>query len=351
MSNQTPHVAVVFGTRPEWIKVEPVINALKDEGVDVVPVFSGQHKDLIGDFEQAVPDPDVNEYGVSALDVGLQKRIGVITHSIPHGTTHILVQGDTTTALAGALVGFNNKILVGHIEAGMRSNNYDHPYPEEMYRCLISQIADYHFCPTNDEYMNLLHAKAGSKKFVVGNTVLDGLPDPTGDPIDNLNVYVTLHRRENHEILELWYERIIRMANEYPELLITMIGHPNPHVTDALKAFKEDFDSSGVRIIDPVSRDEMIKMIQRSRFLITDSGGLQEECSYLKRKCIVCRDVTERPQAVNKTSFLTTPNNFYEVFKQVHYNPTPIKHMCPFGGGTASKKIAKILADEGVDKV
>jgi UDP-N-acetylglucosamine 2-epimerase len=251
--------------------------------------------------------------------------------------THVLVQGDTTSALAVALSAFNHKIKVIHLEAGLRTYNNENPYPEEQNRRLISQITDIHLCPTHLSRANLEDERILGEKFLVGNTVLDNLL-PYKDKCKYTNkILVTMHRRENHHWIKDWFVEINSLASRFPEYEFILPIHPNPNVQ------KYRGELTNVSVINPLPYKEMLELLVKTRLVITDSGGLQEECSYFNKKCLVCRTVTERPESLSKSSFIVkSPKNLINVF-ETHIDDYKIDYICPFGDGYAAEKILKAL--------
>lgn len=326
---------IAFGTRPEWIKVKPVIDKIKGK-IPFKLVCTGQHNSLI--------DNSLSNYDVSYLNITDEttNRLDSIIISILHQidkylnhVTHVMVQGDTTSAFAVALAAFHRRIKIIHLEAGLRSWDKDNPYPEEFNRISIGAMADIHLCPTAECKENLRKIKSHTSVVtVVGNTVLDNLVDiqPT---ISNI-VFVTLHRRENIRFIRDWFEAINKLAIDHPELEFVFPMHPNPEIR------KHKDILTNVKVIDPLPYDQCIDYIAKCGLVITDSGGLQEESSFLKKKCIVCRKTTERTEGEYIFSELCyDPSMLANIF-----NDTKIELVddtCPYGDGKSSEKILNIL--------
>tara|TARA_Y100000310_G_scaffold344008_1_gene454516 strand:+ start:1847 stop:2548 length:702 start_codon:yes stop_codon:yes gene_type:complete len=233
------------------------------------------------------------------------------------------------------LAAFNKDKKIIHLEAGLRTYSRNHPYPEEIYRQCISRLADVNLCPTNLSKNNLTTEKVTGETFVVGNTVLDNLINL--ETSYNTEILVTLHRRENHSILNKWFLEIEKIANENATLSFVFISHPNPNVQKHLGIFKK------VEVIDPLDHDSFIKRMAECRFLITDSGGLQEEASFLNKKIIVCRQYTERPEGLYTFSHLC--KNPEELARLVDSAKSNFKtnSPSPFGDGKAVEKILQVL--------
>lgn len=326
---------IAFGTRPELIKIKPVIDAIKGK-IPFKLLCTGQHNSLI--------DSSLVDYNVSYLNIRDEttNRLDSIITSTLHQideyleyVTHIMVQGDTTSAFAVALAAFHRKIKIIHLEAGLRSWNKDNPYPEEFNRISIGSMADIHLCPTEQCKENLRKIKSNdSKIFVVGNTVLDNLIN-IQPSISNI-VFVTMHRRENIRVMKEWFEAINKIAIHHPELEFIFPMHPNPEI----RRHKDIL--THVKIFDPLPYDKCIEYIAKCGLVITDSGGLQEESAFFKKKCIVCRKTTERTEGEY-------------IFSQLCYEPSMLHYIfngttmalvdaqCPYGDGKSSNRILKIL--------
>ena len=325
---------ISFGTRPEYIKIKPILSALRGR-ISYKVLFTGQHPDLVSNLQEDVITLNVVD-GPNRLD-----SIVASVMSQGHvfdGIDSVMVQGDTTSAFAIALAAFHRKIKVIHLEAGLRTYDKQQPYPEEFNRQAISRIADLHLCPTETSKRNLTNEKTEGRIEVTGNTVLDNLrslkPEYTN------KVVVTMHRRENHQDLQQWFEQIDNLAKENQDLEFIIPLHPNPAVQKHKSLFKY------VKVVKPMEYNEFTDLLAKSRFVITDSGGLQEETSFLQKKCIVCRKKTERLEGVNTFAFMCfEPKGLKGVFDEVNFNHVPIGD-CPYGDGYAAEKILEILEDE-----
>jgi UDP-N-acetylglucosamine 2-epimerase (non-hydrolysing) len=324
-------ILLCFGTRPEYIKFKPLIKKMNGS-VEYKTLFTGQHKHLLKDvsFDYEL---EIKE-GNNRLDAIFQSVLNSIKFS---EFDSVMVQGDTATAYAVALSAFNHQCPVIHLEAGMRTYDKQSPYPEEVYRQCISRIADVHLAPSEYEKNILIDEKCGGDIWVVGNTVLDNL---LGQEIShNNNVLVTLHRRENHHLVEDYFKKFSELAEKHPDLNFILPIHPNPNV------YKHKELLQGITVIEPLPYDEMINTISTCRFIISDSGGIQEEASFLKKKVIVCRDNTERVLTVNKNCFLCkSPNELEDMVKDIR-DDYVVYDECPYGDGHASERIIKIIGE------
>jgi UDP-N-acetylglucosamine 2-epimerase (non-hydrolysing) len=326
-------ILVAFGTRPEWLKIKPLINQFKIDDIKYKLFFTGQHTDLLKDVEV---DFRLNQENL--CENRLNSIIAnVLTHNLPTYFTHVLVQGDTSSAFAAALWAFNNQIKIIHLEAGLRTNNLEHPYPEEANRQLISRIADIHLCATYKNKYSLNQENITNRKYVyvVGNTVLDNIFHI--ETTYGNKVLVTLHRRENHDIIEKWFEEIDNIAKEYSDLEFILPIHPNPNVLKHKDIFKY------VKVVDPLSHKELINILKDCKFTITDSGGIQEEASFLNKKIIICRETTEREECLAHHGVLcVSPSDLNNHVKEI-INNYEVNVPCPFGNGQSSEMITKIL--------
>lgn len=332
-------ILISCGTRPEWIKIKPLVEKL-DGLIPFKLLCTGQHQSLI--------DSTINKYPVEYLTISDgENRLDSIINSVLNNASsifkdicYVIVQGDTTSAFAIALAAFNRQLKVIHLEAGLRSWNKDHPYPEEFNRIAISTLADIHLCPTKQSKENLRYiASQNSTSYVVGNTVLDNLIDisPT---LENL-VLITLHRRENIKIMDDWFRAINQLAIENSHIKFIFPMHPNPEIQ------KHKHLLTHVNVIDPISYDECVDYLSRCCLVITDSGGLQEESSFLKKKCIVCRQTTERTEGEYLFSWLCyEPSHLYNLFNTTKRELVNLP--CPYGDGKASDRIKNILESYNV---
>lgn len=336
------NILIVFGTRPEYLKIEPLVKELTKRNLKFTTFFTGQHKDLVNNTTFNL---DVKLFSVESLHSknrltsllsGVIDNVGSFLNENPE-ITHVLVQGDTTSALGGALAAMNSKVKVIHLEAGLRTYDFENPYPEEYNRQLISKIADIHLCGTLDNMINLRNEYISGDIHIVGNTILDSLVDYLPDVENTNKILVTLHRRENHDKIDKWFNQVNILAKMFADYEFILPLHPNPNV------LKHKNILTHVNVIEPLDHDKFLKLLIKCKLVISDSGGIQEECSFFKKKVIVCRKITERPESVGKTSVLCPePNLLIEMFKN-HIDKDISNSVCPYGDGTSSKKIVSIL--------
>lgn len=327
-------ILITYGTRPEWIKINPLINEMEKQGISYKIIFTGQHKTISnGKFDYYL---DGIDYGSNRLDNIIMNCMN-IPDEFYKDITHVLVQGDTTSVIGVALSAMHRKITVIHLEAGLRTYDIENPYPEEYNRRMVSTIANLHLCPTELNKLNLESEKVLGDVYVVGNTALDNLVEYKDKCEYENKILVTLHRRENHDIIDEWFSKINQLAINHPKLEFILPLHPNPNVQ------KHKDLLSNVKVINPLPHNELLEILIKTRLVITDSGGIQEECSFFNKKCIVCREITERPEANGLTNFLVNcPENLEIVFNQLVMD-YKCDFISPFGDGKASFKICEII--------
>jgi len=323
-----------YGTRPEWIKLKPILDKAKDHRLPHKIVFTSQHEDL------AWQQFDSKLY----MDEG-QNRLDSIISSILNrdhifmGIDYVMVQGDTTSAFAMALAAFHRQIPVIHLEAGLRTYDMDNPYPEEFNRQAISRIAVVHFCPTKDELDNLVLERASGKMYITGNTVLDNLLEYKHKTCYSDKVLITFHRRENHKVVPEYFQAFSELALTNQNLEFILPLHLNPNVKKHKNKLK------GIKVVDPLPYEKLLDLMCEVKLIISDSGGIQEEASFLDKKVIVCRKKTERTASLGTHSFLAdSPGKVKKLFDEFKTN-YEIAAGCPYGDGHASDKIMEILAN------
>jgi len=323
------NILLCFGTRPEWLKIKPLIKELDNYKL----LFTGQHPDLLKDIKV--------DYRITIgnSDNRLDQLISDCLLQFPEGDfDSVLVQGDTASAFACAVAAFNKQKKIYYLEAGLRSYNLEHPYPEEGYRQMIARISDVNLCPTELSRDNLIDEKVNGICHVVGNTVLDNLLEYKNKCEYTNKVLVTLHRRENHHWMDEWFTELNNIAKENPDLEFILPIHPNPNVQ------KHRDLLTHVNVIEPLSHTELLKLLVKVKFLISDSGGLQEEGSFFNKKVIVCRKTTERPEGIDTGHLYMceSPKELSLLFEVINKDYS-VSSECPYGDGMSSKKIKKLL--------
>jgi UDP-N-acetylglucosamine 2-epimerase (non-hydrolysing) len=334
MKNKLP-ILICFGTRPEWLKVKPLIDSMNKKEYKLL--FTGQHEDLLKDVRVDFTVSIEETFRHTRLD---SIMIGCMEHFPNYKFSGVLVQGDTASAFACALAAYHRGIKIYYMEAGLRSYDLENPYPEEGYRQMIARLADINFAPTQLSADNLTVERVKGIVHIVGNTVLDNLMKYEKG-IYGDTILVTMHRRENHHWLDEWFREINALAILYPNLKFILPIHPNPNVQ------KWKHLLHNVDVVEPLSHDETINILRDCKLVITDSGGLQEEGSFFNKKVIVCRKTTERPEGI-QTGHLymcEEPTKLKQLFGELEKN-SYICEPCPYGDGKAAEKIKKILDAE-----
>lgn len=326
-------ILISFGTRPEFIKIKPLIEAFKGK-IPFKLLFTGQHVDLLSNVEGDIHKLTIED-GSNRLDSIVSSMMN--NDAVFDGVDAVLVQGDTTSVFAVALAAFHRKIKVIHLEAGLRTYNKNHPYPEEFNRRAVSVMADIHLSPTELCTDNLLKERVDGKVFTVGNTVLDNLVDI--EPKYTNKIVITMHRRENHHIIPEWFAAFDKLALENPQYEFIIPLHPNPNVQKHKDLLKH------VKVVDPMQYAEFIQLLSEARLVITDSGGLQEESSFFNKKCIVCREATERVEGMGTFAFMSSPDKIESDFYSMIDDYIP-DDTCPYGDGHSAERITNILLEE-----
>ena len=356
-----PRVTIVLGTRPEAIKLAPVIQEFRAcKSLETRVVLTGQHREMVSQV--------MDLFGLSAdLDLNLMTPRQTLTHvtcaalqglrddfqAFPPNL--VLVQGDTTTAFAAALSAFYEQIPVGHVEAGLRTDNLLDPFPEEANRRLISQIAHLHFAPTKQSEANLQASGVVGRVLLTGNTVIDALlrmseraPTLSDLSIDwdtQRVILATVHRRENWgERLKNIADGMLRVLDSHPDTVLLLPLHRNPTVREPLQELLGNHPR--VVLTEPLDYDRLVAAMKGCTLLLTDSGGLQEEAPALGKPVLVLRETTERPEAVEAgTARLvgTDPTTIHREASLLLENSEAYNSMAkavnPFGDGQASGRI------------
>lgn len=336
-------ILIIAGTRPEEIKTYKLVSTLKKSLIPVLYAFTGQHQNLFDKTKYDLIYTIPNENNLNRLDSIVLNNVsnfGKLFSEYPQ-IKYVMVQGDTTSALSVALSAFHHGIKVIHLESGLRTYDNENPYPEEVNRRIIANIASIHLCPTKQNYDNLINENILGDKYIVGNTALDNLLEYKNKTSDENIVLITLHRRENHDIIDKWFSEINKIAKKYDRIKFILPLHPNPNIQ------KHKGLLINVEIINPLQHNDLLELLIKCKLVITDSGGLQEECSFLQKKCIVCRKVTERPEALGISSHLVPfPADLEKCFIEMVNKDETIKNNnndCPFGNGYSCEIISEIL--------
>ena len=358
-------IMLVFGTRPEAIKMCPLVKELKARKMfQTVVCVTGQHREMLEQVLEAfhvVPDYNLSvmkkQQDLFDITVGILGKMKEVLQK--ESPDVVLVHGDTSTAFAAALACFYLQIPVGHVEAGLRTYDMHSPYPEEFNRQAVSIVTQYHFAPTMQARDNLLkEGKEPSKIWVTGNTVIDSLrttvrkdyvhPELEWAKGSKL-IFITAHRRENlGEPMYHMFRAIRRVLEEHPQVKALYPIHMNPAVREAAKKELEGCDR--MHIIEPINVIECHNLMARAYLILTDSGGIQEEAPSLGKPVLVMRDTTERPEGIQAGTLKlagTEEHTIYQKFKELREDKQTYDAMAkannPYGDGHASKRIADIL--------
>jgi UDP-N-acetylglucosamine 2-epimerase (non-hydrolysing) len=358
-------VVTVFGTRPEAIKMCPLVKELKNrEKMETVVCVTGQHREMLDSVLEVfgiIPDYDLNimkknQTLFEVTTLVLTRFREVLEKEKPDV---ILVHGDTTTAYAAALAGFYLQIPIGHVEAGLRTYDIFSPYPEEMNRRSIGIMASYHFAPTQVSKENLLREGTDSKKiFLTGNTVIDSMKTTVKECYDHeeLNwsegsrmILITAHRRENLGVpMENMFSAIRKIIDEFTDVKAIYPVHLNPSVRKKAEEYLGGCDR--IHLIEPMDVLDFHNFLSRCYLVLTDSGGIQEEAPGLGKPVLVMRDTTERPEGVASGTLRlvgTKEKQIYESFRQLLTDKNEYKKMSqasnPYGDGNACSRIADVL--------
>ena len=376
---------LVFGTRPEAIKMAPLVKEFEKypETYKTIVCVTGQHREMLDQvlkIFEVVPDYDLNimKQGQDLYDVTARVLTGMRDVFKEIKPDVVLVHGDTTTSTAAALAAFYQQIPVGHVEAGLRTHNIYSPWPEEMNRQITGRIATYNFAPTKLSERNLIEEKAMGEIYVTGNTVIDALHAVVGKlntneelkkeqdkilrdagyDVNRLKdgkklVLITGHRRENFGDGFINMCTAIRdLKNKYPEVDFVYPMHLNPNVRKPIhEVFGEDLSNLGnMFFIEPLQYLEFVYLMEKSTIVLTDSGGIQEEAPGLGKPVLVMRDTTERPEALEAGTVKLVGTNYDKIVTEVsmlldnkEYYDTMSKAVNPYGDGLACGRIVECL--------
>lgn len=360
-------VMTVFGTRPEAIKMAPLVKELeKNPQIESIVCVTAQHRQMLDQVLEIFdikPDYDLDIMKDRQTLIGITTKVlegldGVLKEAKPD---IVLVHGDTSTTFVGALAAFYNQIPVGHVEAGLRTYDKYSPFPEEMNRCLTGRIADLHFSPTISNRNNLLKENISDDDiFITGNTVIDALKTTVSadyklcTSMDNVDfskrvILVTAHRRENlGEPLENICRALKRIVTEFEDVELVYPVHLNPAVRETVNKYLSGMDR--VHLIDPIDVRDMHNAMDRSYMIMTDSGGLQEEAPSLGKPVLVLRNETERPEAVEAGTVKIAgvkEEVIYEMAKKILTDKNEYDKMAravnPYGDGEASRRTVEAI--------
>ena len=361
-------VMTIFGTRPEAIKMSPLIKELESRSeIESIVCVTAQHRRMLDQVLATFNiksnfDLDIMKSGQTLVDIttrvlqGLSKIIEKNTPDI------VLVHGDTTTTLAGSLAAFYNQVAIGHVEAGLRTYNKYSPFPEEVNRQITGIIADMHFAPTEDAKNNLIsEGKLPENIIVTGNTAIDALKTTINENysnqiLDNIEndriILLTAHRRENLGVkMRSIFSAVKRIIEEFDDVQVVYPIHMNPLVRETANEIFGDNDR--IKIMEPLEVLDFHNFMNKSYFIMTDSGGIQEEAPSLGKPVLVLRDTTERPEGVTAGTLKLTgveEESIYNMAKELLLNKSLYQSMSkasnPYGDGNASKYIVDAIIDK-----
>ena len=370
MNQKNVKVMTIFGTRPEAIKMAPIVLELQknSDKITSVVTVTAQHREMLDqvlELFNIIPDYDLDimAQGQTLFDITSKVMIGLDKVLEQEQPDIVLVHGDTTTTFAGALAAYYHQITVGHVEAGLRTHDKYSPFPEEMNRQLTGCIADLNFAPTETSESNLLTENVKPESiFVTGNTVIDALHHTVRDDFlfedellqkidfDNKRIIlVTTHRRENlGEPMRHVYQALRQLTEEFDDVEVVFPVHKNPKVREVVR--EESGSLSKVHLIDPLDYGPFANLMYKSYLILTDSGGVQEEAPSLGKPVLVLRDTTERPEAVvaGTVKLIGTDRDVvYSEVKNLLMNEEDYNKMAesvnPYGDGNASERIIQAI--------
>lgn len=352
-------ILIVVGTRPEAVKLAPVIRRLRrqPDRFETVVCATAQHREMLDqvlDFFEVRPDLDLDLMRADqTLNELAARAFGALDSVIvEHAPEWLLVQGDTTTALCAALAAFHRRVRVGHVEAGLRTGDLGQPFPEEMNRRVVDLVADAYFAPT-ERAAAALRAEGvpGGRVHVTGNTVVDALlqiAEIQGEVAAEDLVLVTAHRRESFgPPLEAVVAAVGRLARAFPRFRFVHVVHPNPNVRAAVAGYR---GLENVELVEPLDYPALVSLLRRSRLVLTDSGGIQEEAPTFGKPVLVLRRKTERPEGIEAGLARlvgTDEDRIVEEAERVLAGTSDLARVAgggnPYGDGRASDRIAAAL--------
>ncbi|MCG3400173.1 non-hydrolyzing UDP-N-acetylglucosamine 2-epimerase [Staphylococcus massiliensis] len=356
-------IMTIFGTRPEAIKMAPLVLQLKkDEQLEPIVVVTAQHREML---DSVLETFDITpDYDLDVMQPG--QTLSQVTSKVLNGLEEviqeakpdmILVHGDTTTTFAGGLAAFYNEVSIGHVEAGLRTWNKYSPFPEEMNRQMTGIMADLHFAPTDKSEQNLLNENKPQESVVItGNTAIDAMNTTVRDSYkseiidrheDKRIILLTAHRRENlGEPMENIFKAVRRIVEEEEDTVVVYPMHKNPKVREIAKRHLDDHDR--IELIEPLEVIDFHNFAHQAHLILTDSGGVQEEAPSLGKPVLVLRDTTERPEGVEAGTLKlagTDEEDVYRLTKELLNDQELYKRMSiaqnPYGDGKASERICE----------
>lgn len=364
-------VMTVYGTRPEAIKVAPIIKALEEsESFESIPVVTGQHREMLDQVNELFGIKPSRDLAIMSKNQSLNGIVAKVIEGIDEvyeelAPDAVIVQGDTSTVMGAAVAAFNRKIPVVHVEAGLRSGDINSPFPEEANRKLTSQIATLHLAPTHESKQNLVRENLPVRDIVVtGNSVIDALLHTVQRPVEFSDpalskvisagrplVLVTTHRRENlGSAMENIGRAVATLATKYPDHQFVLPAHKNPLVRETVLPHLEGLEN--VLVTEPLVYAEFTHLIKAAKIVLTDSGGVQEEAPSLGKPVLVMRENTERPEAVEAGTVRLIGTEYDRIVSEVsnlvedstHY-ASMANAVNPYGDGRAAARTVAALEE------
>jgi UDP-N-acetylglucosamine 2-epimerase (non-hydrolysing) len=331
--------AIIFGTRPEYLKLKPLIDKFKINKINFIVIYIGQHETINEEFDFCLEKLNIeNVVDERLCNIGSQ-----ILCKLPYLInlcSDVIVQGDTSTAFYSALVGFQLKKNIIHVEAGLRTYDLNKPFPEEGYRQMISRMTNIHFTPHEDSSKILIDEKVSGQIFNVGNTILDTINSYKFNCEMNNSVIITFHRRENWDKINVLLIGLKKLIEKTPFIKYIWYLHSNPELQKNVKDNIKHLNN--ITLMEPCSHIEFVENMSKCNFLITDSGGIQEEASFLGKYCIVLRSSTERTHISSKYIIMledyTKLDNIYDSIPKYNLEPCTV-----YGTGNSSDLITNII--------
>ena len=357
-----PRILNIIGTRPEILKMAPVVNALQqNNNLEVGVLLTAQHRDLLDQMSQHFDLPIVKDLNLMTTNQSLSTLSSKMLEQLScfyqeYKPDMVIAQGDTTTTFISSLACFYAQIPFGYVESGLRSGNFHRPFPEEMNRQFTSKIAALNFAPTELSKQNLLNDGVDPNTiFVTGNTIIDTLLDFAADntqppiKLNNKTILVTCHRRENFEYIRDIFDALKSIVSNHEDIEIIYPVHPNPNVKSPAH---EILQHDRIHLMEPLDYPQLVSIMKHAHLVLTDSGGLQEEAPALGKPVLVMRTETERPEGITAGAAKLVgvdKNNIIKAVNELLSNKESYQQMTtcgsPFGDGKASERIAKHVAD------
>ena len=343
------NIVIIYGTRPEFLKLKMLVDVLKKKNYNLVVVRINQHPSYgedTGYYDKLLEIQDISCNRLSNIGINILKSLPKYIEN----ATHVLAQGDTASCFYSLLCAYQMKKVCIHLEAGMRTYDLNNPYPEEGYREMISRITNIHLCPSEIEKNFLINEKVVSTSdniHVVGNTILDLVSSYNIEDklVQDNVIIITLHRRENWDDYRTTIRNLNILVSKYKNIKFYFLTHPNPSLSKIISEERmktqnnENFDLANLEIIPSLSHIELINLLARCNCVITDSGGIQEEANYLGKYLYILREATER-SAISKDNYRLINNND---LLTIDLNKTPSKRGYEYGDGKTCEKILKLL--------